>query len=119
VVADVDPVAVALEGELLDDLVDDGLGWAPAPSLQLASASVAATPTAATVALAYPAKTLPISTGASSPLAAVRHRVYGFAAFGPFDVSTGCDWNPDRWHNEPPSGESRGGGEAWGMRHGG
>jgi hypothetical protein len=74
----VDPdvvLVLELTDVLLDDPADVGLGSAPAPSLQLVSTSAAAMLAVTMTAFAFAAKTLPISTWAASPLAAVRHRV--------------------------------------------
>ena len=89
--------AVALVVALLDGPEEVGPVCAPAPSLQPASASAAAMPTPRTVALAYPAKTLPISTLRALPFTALWSRVYGSVAFGPFGLSTAAS-SPTRSH---------------------
>ena len=71
---DVD-VMLELDDALPDDPAEVGLGSASAPSLQLVTASAAARLAVTMAAFAYPVKTLPISTRAASPVAAVRHRV--------------------------------------------
>ena len=53
---------LALDDVLLDDPVVVGVGSASAPLLQLVTASAAARPAVTMAALAYPVKTLPIST---------------------------------------------------------
>ncbi|WP_143056329.1 hypothetical protein [Pedococcus cremeus] len=68
-------LVLELEDEVLVDPAEVGVGSASAPSLQLVTASAAARLAAAMAAFAYPVKTLPISTRAASPVAAVRHRV--------------------------------------------
>lgn len=63
---------LVLEAAVLVAPADDGLGCASAPSLQLVSANAPATLAVTMAALAYPVKTLPISTWAASPVATVQ-----------------------------------------------